>query len=371
VASHVLSLCIKIWECAFPSLDWSFETLNGNSGTSVTLLEVAQRAGVSLSTASRVLNGSSRRVRADLSRRVVDAAHALDYTPNAQAQAMARGQTNIVGLVVQDIADPYFSSIAGGVMSAAEQHHLLVTLASTGRRPKREVEYVAALRAQRSRAIILAGSRSANPGEIASIRHEITAFERAGGHVVAISQQVLGVDTIVIENRAGASALSNELVTLGYRRFAVLAGPPELLTARDRLRGYRHGLSLHGLDLVEGGVVYGPFTRDGGCAAMSTLLDRNVEVDCVLVVNDVMAVGAMAACRVRGLTLPDDLAIAGFDDIETLRDITPALTTVRLPLEDIGAMALELVTTAKQDARPRVRRLRGKVVVRASTPDRR
>ena len=129
----------------------------------VTLMDVANEAGVSLATASRAFNGSTRRVREDLRERVLVAAKKLNYTANAPAQAMARGHTNVVGLLVHDIADPYFSSIAAGVMKAAEEHHLIVTVGSTMRRPQRELDYLAALRGQRSRAVILAGSRVDDP----------------------------------------------------------------------------------------------------------------------------------------------------------------------------------------------------------------
>src|SRR5690606_25907661 len=117
------------------------------------------QAGVSVTTASRVLNGSERRVREDLRQRVIEAALALNYTPNAAAQAIARGHTNVVGLLVHDISDPYFSSIAAGVMAAAEENGLLVMIASTGRGTSREAVHIAAFRSQRARAVILVGSR--------------------------------------------------------------------------------------------------------------------------------------------------------------------------------------------------------------------
>jgi LacI family transcriptional regulator len=333
----------------------------------VTLMDVANEAGVSLATASRAFNGSTRNVGEGLRQRVFDAAAKLNYSANAPAQAMARGRTNVVGLVVHDIADPYFSSIAAGVMKAAEEHHLVVTLGSTLRRPERELEYFAALRGQRSRAVILAGSRLNNSHLLGALRQQIEAFQQSGGRVVMISQQKLPVDTVVLENRAGARALATELAGLGFRRFAVLAGTRELLTARDRLVGFKDGLSKAGLGAPL--VIEGDFTRDGGYSAMAELLATKQNVDCVFAVNDVMAVGAMAACRDHGLRLPDDLALAGFDDIATLRDVTPALTTVRLPLEAIGAAAVEMILTA-DDQPPRQKRIRGDVIIRASTPPR-
>jgi LacI family transcriptional regulator len=339
----------------------------------VTLSDVAREAGVSVATASRAINGGTRRVREDLRERVTAAAARLNYAVNAQAQATARGRTNVVGLVVHDIADPYFASIAAGVMRAAERHGLLVTVGSTDGRPERELDYLAALRGQRGQAVILAGSRVDDARILRALAEQIAAFEAGGGRAVVISQQLLPVDTVVVENRGGARALAAELAGRGYSRFGVLAGPRALVTARDRLEGFRDGLARAGLRAPA--VVRGEFTRDGGHAAMNELLDSEFwdadGIECVFAVNDVMAVGAMTACRERGLALPDDLALAGFDDIATLRDVHPALSTVRLPLAEIGASALDLVLTGTAGTAPRQRRVKGEVVLRASTPGRR
>ena len=294
------------------------------------------------------------------------AAADLRYTPNAQAQAMARGRTDVVGLVLSDISDPYFASIAAGLMRAADRHSLLVTLASTGRRPDREVDHVAALRGQRAAAVVLAGSRVAGSAAHERLLDELSAFQATGGRVALIGQDRLGVPTVVPENRAGARALAEQLVGLGHTRFAVLAGPRDLLTSRDRLAGFREGLARCGIRMSRQDVVSGDFTRDGGHAVMTALLDAGTSATCVFAVNDVMAVGAMAALRERGVRLPSDMAVAGFDDIAPLRDVTPSLTTVRLPLELLGERALELALGPPR--RREVRRVRGEVVLRESTP---
>ncbi|GAA0380285.1 LacI family DNA-binding transcriptional regulator [Microbispora corallina] len=330
-----------------------------------TLEDVAREAGVSLATASRAVNGSTRNVRPEIRERVERAARALNYTANAQAQAMARGRTNVVGLVVQDIEDPYFSSIAAGAMRVAEANRLIVSIASTQRRPDKEIEYVASLRGLRAAAIVIAGSRTDDREALGRLGEELAAFERSGGRVALISQRRLPVDTVVVANRAGARDLAARLAGLGYRRFGVLAGPPGLLTAADRLDGFAEGLAAAGLSVPPDAVARGDFNRDGGHAAMLRLLDHGPRVECVFAVNDVMAVGAIAALRSRGLDR--GVAVAGFDDIVTLRDVTPALTTVRLPLVEIGEAALRMVLS-EPAARPRSRRIQGEVVVRESTP---
>jgi len=332
----------------------------------VTLAEVAQHAGVSLATASRVLNGSTRQVSDQLRDRVMDTARELGYLPNASAQALARNSSVLVGLVVHDIADPYFSSIAAGVTRVAEDAGLVVVLGTTNRNPDREIELLCTLRAHRARAVVIAGSRTTDRAASTRLAAEIDAFTAQGGRVACVSQAKLPTDTVVPGNRAGARALARELAALGHRRFAVLAGPSELVVARDRVAGFKAGLADAGIELTSEAIIGGAFTRDGGHAAVNELLSARTRATCVFAVNDVMALGAMAALREHGLSVPEDISIAGFDDIPTLRDLVPALSTVRLPLEDMGERAARLVLDEGEPT-PRTVRVAGEVVLRAST----
>jgi LacI family transcriptional regulator, galactose operon repressor len=333
----------------------------------VTLGEVARSAGVSLATASRALNGSSRRVNAELAERVLAAAAELGYVPNVNAQAVARGTSNVLGLILHDIADPYFGAIAAGVTSTAERHGLMVMLCSTNRQYDREFAYVGMLRAQRARALILAGSRTTDRRRTEELGRELAAFAAGGGRVAAISQPRLPVDTVAAENRAGAKDLAIALAAQGHRRFAVLTGPRTHITANDRLAGFRAGLAGVGVEIDDDAVVVGSFTRDGGYDAAIGLLARRTGATCVFAVTDIMAVGAMAAFRDAGVSVPGQISVAGFDDIATLRDLTPSLSTVRLPLERMGEQACELALTGKPDDPLRIVRVAGEVVIRDST----
>jgi LacI family transcriptional regulator len=274
----------------------------------------------------------------------------------------------MVGVVVHDIADPYFSSIAAGLIEVAGARGLLVCMSSTAATEAAEREYVALMHAQRARAVILIGSRSDDSTARDALRAELAAFTRAGGRAVCIGQDLLGVDTILPQNAPGAEALAKALVALGHRRFAVLAGPRGLLTARDRLDGFRAGLQAWSVPLDPARVIYGGFTRDGGYEAMSTILAAGDPLpDCVFAVTDVMAVGALARLRAGGVEVPTGVAVAGFDDILTLRDVYPPLTTVRLPLTRMGEMAAELVLSDTAPDRPRVVPVPGEVILREST----
>lgn len=336
--------------------------------SAVTLAQVAQAAGVSIATASRALNGSTRRtVSEDLQERVMAVAANLGYTANAHAQAIARGTSTIIGLIVNDISDPYFSTIAAGVMRVAEGRGIVV-LGSTRNQPTKELDYVTMLRVQRAKAMVIVGSRTTDATQTKRLAAEVAAFHEAGGRVSVVSQNKLGADTVLPENRAGARALAIALVQQGHRSFAVLGGPPTLVVARDRVRGFSQGLIDAGLG--EEGIVrliQGDFTRDGGYAAATALLDRGPLPSCIFAVNDVMAMGAMAALRERGCEVPRDVGMAGFDDIPTLRDIAPALTTVRLPLVEMGERAGLMALDATAGQAPRLLRIRGEVVVREST----
>jgi LacI family transcriptional regulator len=337
-------------------------------GARATLQDVADRANVSLTTASRVLSDGPRRVGRQLATRVHQAVAELGYTANLQARAVATGQSSMVGVVVHDIADPYFSSIAAGLMDVAHPQQLLVCLSSTTEREAGEREYVALMRAQRARAVIIIGSRSDDEVMLSALRAEIGAFSSSGGRVACIGQDMLGIDTILPENAAGAEALAQALVVQGHRRFAVLAGPAGLLTAQHRLAGFTAGLAAWQVSIDPRLIVHGAFTRDGGYEAMSTVLAMGGgRPDCVFAVNDVMAVGALARLRAAGLSVPGDLGLAGFDDITTLRDVYPPLTTVRLPLTRMGEMAARLVLTAASADQPRVIPVPGEVILRDST----
>ncbi|SIO26009.1 LacI family DNA-binding transcriptional regulator [Agromyces cerinus] len=342
---------------------------NGERRAPATLHDVAREAGVSLATASRSLNGSTRKVNEEYRQRVLAAAAKLDYSPNLSAQAVARGTSTTVALLVADIADPYFAQIAAGVVREADHEGLIVTMAATERDSERELELVRSLRGQRPRVMILAASRRADDPAATALAEELRAFEANGGRVAFIGATEAPHRSVALDNAAGAEALARALVQAGYRGFAALTGAEGLRTAEDRLGGFLAGLAASDLTIAPEHIVRPAFTRDGGYDGMRTLVELGIgEIDVVFAANDVMAVGAMSAIRDAGLVPGRDVAIAGFDDIPTARDVTPPLSTVRLPLEEVGRRALRLAldTIGPGDDLP----VRAEVVLRASTPTR-
>ena len=314
----------------------------------VTLSDVAKAAGVSLSTASRAINGSKdRTVNAELRDRVVAAAAALRYAPNAAAQAIARGRSTTLSLIVHDITDPYFSSIAAGVSRAARAAGSTVILGIAEHDMAQTISLVEAARSNRSQGLVIVGGLRTDAELLSTLQSVIDKYRRStGARVAIVGQGVLDVASVAPANREGSAALARALTAKGYRTYAILSGPSDHLTARDRAEGFTDGLADAGEVVAR---IEGDFTRDGGYAAMTELLSDGVKPEVVFAVNDVMAVGALAACRDAGVSVPGDVRVAGFDDIPTLRDIVPSLTTVRVPLERIGEFAVSLVLGTGSD----------------------
>lgn len=332
-----------------------------------TLNDVAREAGVSLATASRVLNGSTRRVAENYRDRVVEVAARLGYTPNLPAQATARGTSAMVALLVADIADPYFGEIASGVARGADEAGLIVTISVTNRDSSRELSLVRALRGQRPRGVILAASRVAgvSAGELDV---ELAAIRATGGSTVVLGPGAgPGSRSVVIDNRGGAEALARELARLGYREAYILAATPGTHTSDDRVAGFTTSFGEYGGAVR--GVFPGQFNRDAGYSLTAELIAGRLPRGAVLFgISDVVAIGAISAIRDAGLQPGADIAVAGFDDIPTGRDVTPALTTVQVDLAAIGYRALRQVLADETDGNAVP--LPARVILRASTPPR-
>ncbi|KKJ94461.1 LacI family DNA-binding transcriptional regulator [Micromonospora sp. HK10] len=327
-----------------------------------TLADVARRAGVSPATASRVISGSSKPVADELRERVLRAVAELRYVPNAHAQLLARPQRSVVGVVVHDVSDPYFAELTRGLQRVATERGRLVIICNSYRDPEREVEYVDLLRAQQVAAIVLAGSGYHDPAVNAVLDERLGAYAAAGGRVAVVGRHQHRGDAVLPANAEGARLIGGELRRLGHRAIAVIAGPATLTTTTDRLAGLHEGLAGR---LPAEHVRYADFTRDGGARAMAELLDAVPGLTAVVALNDSMAVGALGVLRGRGLRVPADVSVVGFDDMPVAADVSPALTTVRLPLAELGARAMTLALEAA-DGSDRVETLPAELVHRDS-----
>jgi LacI family transcriptional regulator len=326
-----------------------------------TLADVARRAGVSTATASRIINGSSKPVTDELRERVLAAVAELRYVPNAHAQMLARNNRNAVGVLVHDVADPYFAEITRGLQRVATASGRLTIICNTFREPERELEYIDLLHAHQVAAIVVAGSGYLSSEAETELDERMRAFEATGGRIAVIGRHHHASDAVLPANEEGGYFAAEHLFELGHTTVGVIAGPAALTTTADRLTGMQRAAAVYGRTLH---VVHADFTRDGGEVGATTLLTDHPKVTAVAALNDSMAVGALAAMRTAGRFL----SVIGFDDMPIARDVTPSLTSIRLPLAELGERAMELaLNPAAPDSPPRVEHVDAELIRRDST----
>lgn len=329
------------------------------------LIDVAERAGVSLATASRALAGREG-VSEQVANHVREIARDLGYVANLHARTLAGGSTSSVGLIVHQIDDPYFSEIAGGVLQIAGEQDLMVQITHSGRDPQRELKQIRHLIAQRVGVIIVAGSGYIDPRLQADTKAELTAFQESGGRVAVIGRHFLSADAVLPDNEAGGQVITEHVLSLGHRRIAVAAGTERLTTVVDRLAGVAAALKAEGLALADLPVVQTDFTRDGGRVAAERILDEHPDTTAILALNDAMAIGVLHTLRARRIAVPDQVSVAGFDDVSVAADLAPSLTTVRLPMGEMGQLALSMALKPRS-SRPRRKSTGHALIVRDST----
>ncbi|HEX5829205.1 MAG TPA: LacI family DNA-binding transcriptional regulator [Candidatus Limnocylindrales bacterium] len=331
------------------------------------ITEVARRAGVSVATASRVVSAADYPVSAATRERVLEAARELDYVPNALARGLHKSVVPVVGVIVHDITDPYFAEVVRGVEDAAAAAGILVITCSTERDGDRERSYVRLLRSMRAAGVIFAGSGRDDPALNEDLRRHVDGIQGFGAAVVHCSPHAFGEPEVGVDNTGGIAALVAELVALGHRRIAFLEGPASLFVARDRLAGYRRGLADAGIEPDERLVVPTTFDREGGAAGVDRLLAGDAGFTAICCANDLLALGAIGRLAERGIDVPGEVSVAGFDDIAVAAITAPALSTVRVPLREIGLRAFEAVERVLNGQPAGHRTLPTAVVLRAST----
>jgi LacI family transcriptional regulator len=314
-----------------------------------TLADVGELAGVSPATASRVLNGTGTRVAEALRARVLKAAKELDYVPNAHAQALMRQDTQTVGVLAFDVNNPYFTEITSAIFGVASATGRLVTIGNIGTEPQSELTYIALLRSQRVGSLILAGSGRTDPQHNARVRAQLDAYRAGGGRVAFIGRHELEGDIVTPDNRGGAGEAARALLELGHTRVGIIAGSQLMTVTLDRLEGFRDVYADAGHPVPDELVVPGHFIPSGGEEAMAALLEREPGITAVFCLNDAMAVGAMRLLRARGIDVPGRISVMGFDDVAMAREVSPALSTVRVPLAKMGETAMRLLLEPPSD----------------------
>lgn len=303
----------------------------------VTIHDVAARAGVSVATVSRVLNGKEL-VREETSRQVRAAAKSLRYVPNVAARSLSIRRSQTIGIVLPDVHGEFFSEVIRGIDLAAraEGYHILVSGSHSD--PGQMLEVVETMRGRVDGLVVMAPDVTIAPLE-----------ELPKMPVVLLNSSGVNGDAITIDNYGGARAMMRHLHELGHTRIAFVCGPRHNADARERLRGYRHamrGTAAKSLRALEWS---GDFTEESGFAAGSRIAAQAARPTAVFSANDSMAVGVLASLAAAGIKVPEAMSVVGFDDIPIVRYVAPPLTTMRVDIAELGRRAFALLLDAISD----------------------
>ncbi|MTH47928.1 HTH-type transcriptional regulator GalS [Intestinirhabdus alba] len=301
----------------------------------ITIRDVARQAGVSVATVSRVLNNSPL-VTPDTREAVRQAAALLDYRPNANAQALASQVSDIIGVVVMDVSDPFFGALVKAVDMVAQRHRKYVLIGNGYHEAEKERHAVEVLIRQRCGALIVHAKALSD--------EELSAFMAQIPGMVLINRLVSGYAhrCVCLDNASGAKLATRMLLDCGHRRIGYLASSHGIEDNDRRREGWRLALQERGITPPDGWIGTGSPDMQGGEAAMVELLGRNPQLSAVFAYNDGMAAGALAALKDNGIAVPRHLSLIGFDDISIARYTDPQLTTVRYPVASMAKLATEL-----------------------------
>jgi LacI family transcriptional regulator len=334
------------------------------------IVHVAEKAGVSVATASRVMSNSSYPVSPETRQKVLKAAAELGYAPNSLARGLRSQRSKLLAAIVGDNTDPYFAEIMRGVEEVANEHGYLTIVCNTDRDPRKELHYLQTLRDYRTDGIIFAGGGLNDPHHAEQLEAIVEEMMGRGAAVVTLSPHTLRVPSIQIDNFNGARDMTTHLLEQGHRRVAFVAGPSNLTVANVRLQGYMAAMVEKGLNIDQNLIIAGNFDQPGGerAALHISQMSSNNRPTAVFAANDETAFGIMLGLARLSWHVPQDISVCGFGDLPMARLLSPPLTTVQVSLRDLGRTgAQKLFAMLKHEPVSELDILPTKVVERGST----
>lgn len=316
-----------------------------SSKSTITIREVATHAGVSIGTVSHVLNDTTP-VKDDLRRRVLETIRVLGYKPNKLARGFRRNQTNLLGMVIPDIVNPFFPALVRGAEDGAHQESYNLVLCNTDNDPEKETQYLEELRDHRMAGVILI---PAGNTEINTLVNETLD----GTPIVCLDRQppFWSGDSVAVDNEKGSATATEYLLKLGHRNIAMISGPHHVSSAVERKEGFRAAMRKQRVTIEPGYIQEGQYSRISGYEKTRILLSLRPRPTAIFAANDLMAYGALAAIREAGLDCPGDVSLVGFDDLELSEFMDPPLTTVAQPMYQMGAKGVDLLMRRIEGAR--------------------
>jgi LacI family transcriptional regulator len=304
----------------------------------VSIRDVASAAGVSVATVSRALgpNAESVQMKAETRRRVLQVSEELGYRPNDLARALSQRRTSVLGLIVPDISNAYYAGLVRGVEDSASTAGYRVVLCNTDRDLGRLGQYLDTLVKSRVDGVIIAGGATESS-------FDARVFHQYPTKIVMVGRHELSGPSVQIDNIGAAELVTHHLLDLGHERIAFLAGPLSSRTIQDRITGYGNALAARGIDRDDDLVWEGELSEESGYRGTRDLLFRADRPTAIVCANDRIAVGVLAMATDCGLNVPEQVSVAGFDDVSISSYLRPRLTTVAIPTYEIGTSAAGLL----------------------------
>jgi len=328
----------------------------------VTLRDIAKETGFSVNTASRVLNNKPD-VSAETKRTILEAAKKMGYRPNKLARGLRSNKTQTVGVIVADIANPYFSALVKSLQENMRRYDYSIILEDTNEDYKQEEEAIQVMLSERVDGLIISPVQTGRE-TIIDLERSYLPFVLLGRHF-----DDLDTDYVTLDDVQGGMLATEHLIDQGHEHIALIDGPLQISSAQGRLKGYRNALKKHGLSICEPFLRTGAVTMLDGYRVATELLRVDPKPTAIFAFSDFVALGVMRAVREAGLRIPDDVAIVGYDDVGIAACLTVPLTTVSMPREEMGKRAVEILhekISRKTDLHYHVK-LPTRLVVREST----
>ncbi|MBI5305416.1 MAG: LacI family DNA-binding transcriptional regulator [Chloroflexi bacterium] len=321
--------------------------------------DVASKSGVSVATVSRVLNNNPR-VKPHLRERILQTIDQLGYQPSGIARNMRSQSVRVIGLVISDIQNPFFTALVRAVEDVAYENQYTVLLCNSDENLQKEQLYIDVLSRERVAGVIIVPTGK-NCSPLLNLRMPVVMVDRTVPGIIT--------DSVVLDNVAGAYAATKHLIELGHQRIGLVGAPLGVSVGVERRKGYEKALRAHKLRVDEALIRAGDFKEQGGYEATLALLELAPRPTAIFAVNNLMTMGAFQAIAEKKLRIPQDISVIGFDDMPWLTLLTPPLTAVRQPTYEIGAQAAQLLFARMQNtALPtQTRVFKPELIVRGST----
>ena len=310
----------------------------------VTIKDLAKEAGVSITTVSQVLNQKPCRVSDETRERIIRLAEKHHYFPNGAAKSLVTAKTQTLGFLIPDITNPFFVGVARGIEDYAREHEYNVIFCSTDDLQARENQSLRMMMERGVDGLIIAHTADKSDGKTLLPRLSIPTVMIDREYNLPDQENQLG--HVLVDNKNGAKEAIRYLLASGKKQIALLGGPEQASSAKDRKTGYIEALTETGLAINERLISSGSYTQDSGLAQMENLLKSGEDFDALFCANDLIAMGAIRVLKQNGLSVPRDKAVVGFDDNSFAAVSSPSLTTVRQPQYEMGQKACEILLNA-------------------------